>query len=203
MHRLLKVPRQENPSSPFLTPYGAHMLQSAPLLALGTLDAQGRPWATIWGGEPGLAQQVGPSIIGIRSMIECVYDPVAEALFEGKGDGEVVRPDGPGMMVSGLAIDLENRTRVKLFGRMVAGALSRPGGDDDDRVAGTQAGNVQLVVKVEESLGKPIVRPVVKKFTNVYKETVQSISIANTSIQPYRSLSWYQRTSAYHTEPSS
>jgi len=47
-------------------------------------------------------------------------------------------------MIGGLAIDLETRRRVKLYGRMVAGALSATEKD---------IGEVQLVVKIEQSLG--------------------------------------------------
>ena len=47
-------------------------------------------------------------------------------------------------MVAGLAIDLENRKRLKLYGRMAAGALTAT----DEGL-----GDVQLVVKIEQSLG--------------------------------------------------
>jgi hypothetical protein len=57
MHRLLRVPPQDNPTSAMLTPQASFMFQRAPLLALGTLDAQSRPWATLWGGEPGFSEQ--------------------------------------------------------------------------------------------------------------------------------------------------
>jgi hypothetical protein len=49
-------------------------------------------------------------------------------------------------MFSGLAVDLATRRRVKVFGRVVGGKLSpedKPG-----------AGDLQLAVKVEQSLGK-------------------------------------------------
>lgn len=153
MHRLLKVPSQDNPNTPFLTPQRAYMLQTSPLLALGTLDKEGRPWATIWGGEAGFARQIAPSIMGTRTMVESRYDPVAKILFQGRDDGEIVKEEGAGRMISGLGIDLETRRRVKLFGRMVAGSL---GGHDEK--AGTSAAEVQLVVKVEQSLGKFLVR---------------------------------------------
>ncbi|KKY24346.1 putative oxidoreductase fad nadbinding [Phaeomoniella chlamydospora] len=55
-------------------------------------------------------------------------------------------------MVAGLAIDLEQRRRVKLFGTMVAGALSkRESCDVEDNAK--SFGEAQLVVKIEESLG--------------------------------------------------
>ena len=151
MHRLLKVPEDQNPKTPFLTPAGAYMLQHTPLLALATLDSDGRPWATIWGGETGFVRQIAPSIIGTRTTVDSEYDLVARSLFQGKTDGEIVKETGAGRMISGLAIDLETRRRLKLFGRMIAGSLSKPEGKDED---GSSAGEVQLVVKIEQSLGR-------------------------------------------------
>ena len=52
-----------------------------------------------------------------------------------------------GELMSGLAIDLDSRLRVKLSGRMVAGALQEPEKDSG-------AAEVQLVVKIETSLGE-------------------------------------------------
>jgi hypothetical protein len=43
MHKLLRVPNQDNPTSPYLTPYGNMILTRSPLLALGTLDKADRP----------------------------------------------------------------------------------------------------------------------------------------------------------------
>jgi hypothetical protein len=145
MHKLLRVPEQDNPTSPYLTPYGSMILTRSPLLALGTLDEADRPWTTIWGGEPGFSRAIGQSIIGVKTTIDRRYDPVVEALLGKDSDGEVINPDSPGNMVSGLGIDLESRIRVKLYGRMVAGAISATERD---------AGEAQLVVKIEQSLGR-------------------------------------------------
>lgn len=148
MHNLLHVPERENPTSMYLTPFAANLLRRSPLLALGTLDAEGRPWTTVWGGEDGFARAIAQSVIGVKTTVDLAFDPVLETLL-GKdgGDGEVVRPVGEGLMVGGLAIDLETRSRVKLYGRMVAGA-----------VAATKEGlgEVQLVVRIEQSLGEYI-----------------------------------------------
>ncbi|TKA79524.1 hypothetical protein B0A49_01090 [Cryomyces minteri] len=134
-----------------LIPRAAQMLQQAPLLALGTLDSQDRPWTTIWGGESGFSRPLGNSIIGIRTLVDRKYDPVVETLFRGNVDGEVVREEGKGRMVGGLTIDLESRKRVKLYGRMVAGAVSTVG---DEKEGGDRGqGEVQLVVQIEQSLG--------------------------------------------------
>lgn len=153
MHRLLRVPEQDNPTSSMLTPQAAFMLQRAPLLAIGTLDAEQRPWTTVWGGEPGFSMSLAASIIGVRTAVDGKYDPVVEALVGGNGDGEVVRETGRGRMVGGLTIDLATRKRVKLFGRMVAGALSRAEGDGDGKGEGSH-GEIQLVVRIEQSLGQ-------------------------------------------------
>lgn len=137
----------DNPTSTFLTPQASFALQNFPLLAVGTVDDEGRPWSTIWGGEPGFAQPLGSSIIGTKTLIEAKYDPVVQALVGKSKDGEIVREEGQGRMVGGLAIDLNRRKRVKLYGRMVAGALTRK--DESDPAAA----EIQVVVKIEQSLG--------------------------------------------------
>ena len=144
MHKLLRVPNTDNPTQPYLTPFAQNQVMRSPLLALGTLDAQGRPWTTLWAGEPGFSRAIAQSIIGVRATVDRLHDPVVETLFDGKADGEVLREQGNGKMVAGLAIDLESRTRVKLYGRSIASALAAT----EERI-----GEVQLVVKIEQSLG--------------------------------------------------
>jgi hypothetical protein len=146
MHQLMRAPEEDNPSAPTLTPRAAYLTQESPLIALGTLDKDGKPWTTVWGGKPGFAGAFAQTTLGIRSLVDTKHDPVVQALLGVKADGEVVRPDGQGKMVSGLAIDLENRRRVKLYGRMVAGALEGLGS------AGV-FGQAQLAVNIEQSLG--------------------------------------------------
>jgi hypothetical protein len=144
MHKLLRVPHQDNPTSPFLSPFGATVLRQSPLLALGALDSEGKPWTTLWGGETGFSRPIAQSAIGIQSTIDRNYDPVAEILF-GNADGQLIQEKGKRKMVGGLAIDLEHRKRVKLYGRMLAGALN----PTEDGV-----GDAQLAVMIEQSLGK-------------------------------------------------
>ena len=144
MHKLLRIPEQDNPTQPYLTPNASNTLMKSPLIALGTLDEDGRPWTTLWGGEPGFSRPLARSIIGMKTIVDRINDPVVERLLAGTADGEVIQANDAGKMVSGLAIDLETRTRVKLYGRMIAGALAAT-------AEGT--GEVQLVVKIEQSLG--------------------------------------------------
>lgn len=166
MHRRLHVPHNENPTSAFLTPHAANFLVQSPLLALGTLDSEGRPWTSLWGGERGFARAISQSIIGIQATVDRTYDPVAEILFGGKADGEVIKAEGEGKMVGGLAIDLEARRRVKLYGRMAVGAL-----------AGTEegVGEAQLAVKIEQSLGMFASDHEVVTMLIIPQETVLSI----------------------------
>ena len=159
MHQLMSVPEHDNPTSSMLTPQASFMLQRAPLLAIGTVDDQGQPWTTIWGGEPGFSQPLGSSIIGTRTLVDRKYDPVVQSLIGGRDDGEVVKGEGLGKMVSGLSIDLMTRKRVKIYGRLIAAALSRISEDEDKeemhQESDTSAqGQVQLVVRIEQSLGK-------------------------------------------------
>ncbi|OCK78738.1 oxidoreductase-like protein [Lepidopterella palustris CBS 459.81] len=158
MHQLMHVPdRYDNPTSSMLTPQASWMLQRAPLLAIGTLDDSGRPWTTIWGGKPGFSQPLGSSIVGSRTFVDRKYDPVVQALVGGRSDGEVVKGE-VGRMVSGLAIDLMSRKRVKLYGRMMAAALAPVEHDEDEAYVDDVSdlsgqGQLQLVVKIEQSLG--------------------------------------------------
>jgi len=168
MHQLTKVPVGDNPNSPFLTPRAANQIQRFPLMAIGTLDSQSRPWCSLWGGETPFAQPVAQSIIGIRTTVDSSYDPVIEAIFHGKDDGEVIKEQGRGRMIAGLSISLEERNRVKLYGRMIAGALGaigeqsgQDGGERDGKIRQAsenasqkdgKVGQVQLVVRIEQSL---------------------------------------------------
>jgi len=155
MHRLLNVPSHDNPTSSLLTAQASFMLQRAPLLAVGTVDDQGRPWTTVWGGESGFSQPLGSSIIGTRTVVDRKNDPVVQALLAGQYDGEIVKSGGPGKMIGGLTIDLAARKRVKIFGRMVAAALDPMEQNEDSHGNNNNStsGQLQLVVKIEQSLG--------------------------------------------------
>ena len=156
IHQLTHNLGEDNPTSPFLTPRAAALVSRYTLMSLGALDAQDRPWCTVWGtGDPPLAQQVAQSVLGIRSTVDGTFDPVVQELFGGRTDGEIVRETPPGRMVSGLSCQLDERGRVKLYGRMIAGALSATDEDDsstkDDTIG--KAAEAQLVLKIEQSLG--------------------------------------------------
>lgn len=155
MHSLMRVPRDDNPVAPSLTPGAAYLLHHSPLLALGTLDSQGRPWTTVWGGQPGFAGPVNSgSVIGIRHVVDKVYDPVVEALLGGKTAGEVVKEEGEGKLISGLPIDLERRKRAKLSGKLMAASLEKMDDTDEKESSSGSIGHAQVIAKVTESLGK-------------------------------------------------
>lgn len=156
MHKMLHVPEYENPTSMMLTPQASFMLQRGPLLALGTLDSQDRPWTTLWGGQPGFSEPLGGGIIGTRTIVDGVNDPVVQALVGGNEQGEMVQ--GNGKMVAGLAIDLMTRRRVKICGSMIAGSLGEVDvefEDDTPREEGVpdKQEQLQLITKIEQSLG--------------------------------------------------
>ncbi|OTA25050.1 hypothetical protein BTJ68_13452 [Hortaea werneckii EXF-2000] len=156
MHTAMRVPPgHDNPTVPTLSPQLAAHLQIAPLVAIGTLDKTGRPWTTLWGGEQGLARPLGGGIVGIKTAVTGRHDPVVEELVGKEATGEVVREQGEGRMVSGLTIDLETRKRVKMYGRMVAGALLSREDESTDRKE--TVAEVQLVVKIQQSLDNPAV----------------------------------------------
>jgi ferredoxin-NADP reductase/predicted pyridoxine 5'-phosphate oxidase superfamily flavin-nucleotide-binding protein len=154
MHDLLRVPLQDNPTSATLTPQASSMLQRAPLLALGTLDEQSRPWTTLWGGSPGFSEPLGSSFICTRTLVDSKHDPVVQALLNGNKSVEMLQPQEKGKLVAGLAIDLMTRKRVKIAGRMVAGAISKVdvGGQELDDGPARQD-RIQLVLIIDQSLG--------------------------------------------------
>lgn len=149
MHEKLHVPYQDNPTSPFLTPFAARLLPNVPLLALGTLDEAGRPWTTLLGGEAGFVRPLGHSNIGIRTLVTPTFDPVINILLGSKHGDVAVESTNKNRLVAGLGIDLATRSRVKLAGQLVAGALDHLGGKLADRPV-TEA---QMVIKIEQSLG--------------------------------------------------
>ncbi|MCJ1229156.1 hypothetical protein MMC12_005821 [Toensbergia leucococca] len=152
MRSLLHVPAGENPTSPFLTPGAAYMLQTAPLLAIGILDIEGRPWSTIWGGDPGFARPLAQSIIGVKTLASgWKHDPVIEALIGIRKDEDFYEEKHHQAVVSGLTIDLASRSRIKFSGKVAAVAFERPSSDIEEQEA--KIGQVQLVLKIEQSLG--------------------------------------------------
>lgn len=158
MHKLLRVPDQDNPTSYMLTPQASVMLQRASLLAIGTQDAESRPWTTLWGGAPGFSEPIGGGFVGTRTLVDSKYDPVVRALMGGTEKGEMLQPNDEGKMLSGLAIDLVTRKRVKIAGKMAAGTVREVDIETEDNetlpdgVPKSQD-QVQLVTKIEESLG--------------------------------------------------
>jgi hypothetical protein len=147
IHDILKVPDFPNPTSPFLFPSAGYLLHNAPLLALGTLDDDGRPWTTLWGGKTGFAKPLSASMMSVKAVVDQSYDPVSTALFHGTDEQVVKEKEADRKMISGLAFDLDSRQRVKLYGRMVAANLK--GMKDSENVS-----TIQLVVKIEQSLGE-------------------------------------------------
>ncbi|KAH0833525.1 hypothetical protein AYO21_05204 [Fonsecaea monophora] len=159
IHKRTRISGYDNPTSPFLTPRAASMIQRYPMMAIGTLDDQDRPWCTVWGSDHlPIAQPVAQSVLGVRTTVDASFDPVIQAIYNGKDDGEVIREEGKTRLMSGLSIHLEERGRVKMAGQVIAGALTANepvapiSVSDDDALLG-KSGEVQLVVKIDQSLG--------------------------------------------------
>ncbi len=152
IHRLLNVPLSDkNPTARGLPGPYAYRVAASPLVAVGALDDGGWPWTTVWGGEAQFARPIAPSVLGMQSLVDVEHDPVVDALFGAKKDGELIRPlregeDGArtAKPMAALSIDLETRDRVKLAGTMAAGAVARQQGG---------VGQAQLAMLVQESLG--------------------------------------------------
>ena len=163
-HALLHGSEADNPTFSSLAPRAGYRLQHDPLLAIGTIDTEKRPWTALWGGEAGFARAIAQDVIGVKTVVDGTFDPVVEALVGGRGrdDGQIIREEGKGRMVSGLSLHLDQRHRWKLYGRMIAGALKmerKAEGDENDEGetgavnSGAEKGEVQLVVRIEQSLG--------------------------------------------------
>ncbi|KAI4871060.1 hypothetical protein F4820DRAFT_2180 [Hypoxylon rubiginosum] len=154
IQHLLRIPHRDNPTHYGLPLPLAYRIAQSPLVAFGTLDRQGRPWATIWGGEAGFCQPVAQGVLGVRATADARHDPVLQELLAVEGetsrqiiDDAVVTPEeevGGGKLMAGLSIDLATRDRVKIAGRMAVGTATR-----------TEPGlaDLQLAMRVEESLG--------------------------------------------------
>ncbi|KAJ4349563.1 uncharacterized protein N0V89_008179 [Didymosphaeria variabile] len=184
MHELLHVPHLDNPTSTMLTPQAAFRLQQAPLLAIGTLDSQDRPWTSLWGGKHGFSEMLGGGMIGTRTLVDAAHDPVVQALLGHAEKGRMV--SGKEKMLAGLTISLMERKRVKIFGRMIAGCVDEVKvevDDDRERPAGMpeKQNQVQLITKVEQSLGN------CPKYLNQYD--IQPAMVTSTLISQSESLS--------------
>ncbi|GFF24620.1 hypothetical protein IFM58399_00730 [Aspergillus lentulus] len=152
MHKLLRVPYRDNPTVPFISPRAGHPIKQSPLLAIGTLDQEGRPWSTIWGGTKGFATPTSASTFDIKTPIGVTYDPVVESLL-------LDSTNNSGKLVSFLAVDLENHQRVKLHGRVAAGSL-------DTLDVEARVDVAHLIVHIDGSLGE--YNPVNEKDTKAY-----------------------------------
>lgn len=158
IHKRTRISGYDNPTTPGLAPRYGNWIQRFPMMAVGTLDDNDRPWCTVWGSDQlPIAQPVASSVMGVRTTVDASFDPVIQAIYQGKDDGEVVRADGEGRLMSGLSISLEERSRVKLAGRVIAGALTANESEDSKPASVEQkqgkSGEIQLVVKIEQSLG--------------------------------------------------
>ncbi|KAE8374630.1 oxidoreductase FAD-binding protein [Aspergillus bertholletiae] len=143
MRSLLRIPPVVNPTVPSLS-YGAtYLLSNSPLLAIGAIDREGRPWSTVWGGEVGFAKPTSQSKIEIRTAVDSKYDPLADILLH-DSSGE------SGQLVSGLVVDLATRKRAKLFGRKITGSIQL---SEESQGDSGGVGFANLSVQIEASLG--------------------------------------------------
>jgi hypothetical protein len=135
-----------NPTSLEFPPAHGVRIASNHLLGLGTLDDEGQPWSTIWGGERGFAKRIAKGVLGIRAVVDRQYDPVVQALLGSAVPGKHVRRDDETIgrkFMSGISIDFDSRDRVKVMGRLLTGEA-----EDNNNV-----GEVQLAMLVQESTG--------------------------------------------------
>ena len=151
MHKKMGLLEHDNPVASSLTQKAAYSIQSAPLLAVGAIDGEGRPWTTVWGGGPGLGQPLGGSMVGVKTPVDALHDPVVQLLSSPRaGETGTAGPQSnAGKLMGGLIINLDTRKRDKLAGKMVAGAIATL---EDDANGEAQA-QAQYVFLIEESIG--------------------------------------------------
>ncbi|KAJ1568304.1 hypothetical protein HK405_002969 [Cladochytrium tenue] len=152
--RLLGSPLQfPNPTVQGLPPRYLGRLAAASLLALGAVDSNGHPWATVWahGGGGGFVRLVAPNVLDLHfEDVDRAADPVVQMLTQTAGSGP--------FLLAGLAIDLQSLDRVKIAGRLLAatlpGAIEVPMDESGDSVVPrTDVGEVRMAMAVLESLG--------------------------------------------------
>jgi len=182
LHRICALPRTEAPDNPTLPGTSlsryATWLRRVPLVAVGTLDAQGQPWTALWSGESGMLQARGqalamrvrlgaafPTKIDSRARGETeteweqrfmgpwdwAADPVAASFHNMDGAPSTASP----RMVSLLAVNLEERNRVKLFGTLTH-SCANDEYDEDGDAGDDKVKDVMLVVKIEQALGTSV-----------------------------------------------
>ncbi|KAH7040810.1 uncharacterized protein B0I36DRAFT_233115 [Microdochium trichocladiopsis] len=161
MHRLMRLPpRSQNPTSQGLPARYGFRITASPLVALGTLDDDGRPWVTLAGDEAGFARPVAEGVLAMKAVMDVTgADPVVKELLTAWSDedGEQKGENG-GKIMAGLSIDPETRDRVKFAGRMIVGSMTgyrHPEGknDGDHENAPALAGEVQIGFNILETVG--------------------------------------------------
>jgi ferredoxin-NADP reductase len=146
VHKLLNIPDHGGKPTSRGMPQGyGYRIAASPLVAFGALDGEGRPWTTVLGGERGFSRPIQQGFLGAKSLVDRNHDPVVEALLgPAPPEGELVPREVP---LSALSVDLENRDRVKIAGRLIAGVINSQGG------TGSGVGELEMAVLVKETLG--------------------------------------------------
>lgn len=127
-----------------MPPQHMYFFSNLQYFIIGTLDSQGRPWASILTGDPGFIRAVSRNHLAMVTDIS-EGDPLLETLREGW------TVDEGGRLIAGLGIDLTNRRRNKgMF--IVRGFIVVAGrvGKDMLLVDGRE---LQMIISTDESLG--------------------------------------------------
>ncbi|CAG9956358.1 unnamed protein product [Clonostachys rosea f. rosea IK726] len=142
VQKALKIPPHRNPTYYGLPARFGLRVNHSSLMAVGTLDADGRPWTTLWGGQLGFSRPIQQDVLGINTSVATDVDPVFKALWGpgNHGEGEVVQHENK--LMAGLAFEPETRDRVKISGKMIAGAIT-----DKAKT------NIQMAMAITQSIG--------------------------------------------------
>lgn len=89
---------------PYMTEQHQEFVTGLPFIVAGSVDGQGRPWASLLTGDPGFVRPLGDKRLRVASL-PWELDPIAGAIREGADVGL-------------LGIDMTNRRRNRFTGRV-------------------------------------------------------------------------------------
>lgn len=128
-----------------MPPQHMYFFSNLQYFIVGTLDSQGRPWASILTGNAGFIRAVSRNHLAMVTDIS-EGDPLLETLNDGWTVDEGER------LIAGLGIDLTNRRRNKgMF--IVRGGLIVVAGRVGRDMLLVDGRELQMIISTDESLG--------------------------------------------------
>ena len=143
---------------------------------IGSLDEQGRPWASVITGKSGFIQATDRNHLEVTTH-PIIGDPLVHNLSQGE------KHDG--ILVAGLGIDFSNRRRNKVAGRIL----------ENDFSFNEKDNTLKLTIKTEESLGNCPKYITVRKILQVDATATKTLQDLNTRELPEQVLHTIEQAS--------